>query len=287
MALNYKVVEVEGVQSIAMSDRGFPIVVDDENDNKEIALDAIHLYTKVPELTNQLSQTKDKVTELTGKTAALEGIEDVADFMEKANAALELTANIDSQKLIDAGKVEEIKTQAQENLQTKMDALKTNLEKEIQTRDEKLSSLDKTIFKLMVADRFNTSKFVKEGLSITSNMARKYFGDSFKIEVNPETGDRSVVGYYRDGTQIYSAERPGDLAQFDEALQLLVEKDPEKDNFLLGAGGSGTGAGDGQGGTRNGEEADLRAQYDAAVESKNTTLRIALKNQLAAKGIFV
>ena len=287
MALIYKTVEVEGKKHIAMSERGFPIVMDDENDNKEIGLDAVHLYTKVPDLQNQLTQSKDKVTTLSAVAAHLDGIEDVPDFLEKANKALELTANIDASKLIDAGKVEDIKLQAQENLQTKMDALQTNMTKEVKTRDDKIAGLDSTIFKLMVADRFNTSPFVKEGLSITSNMARKYFGDSFKIEVDSESGNRSVVGYYKDGAQIFSAERPGDLAEFDEALQLLVEKDPEKDNFLAGAGGSGSGAGEGGSGGRTGDIADLQAQYAAAAEAKNTPLRIQLKNQLAAKGVFV
>jgi len=117
-------------------------------------------------------------------------------------------------------------------------------------------------------------------------MARKYFGDNFKVEIDEDSGERRVVGYYNDKQKIYSREKPGDLADFDEALTLLVDRDPEKDQMLTGTGAGGSGAEGGGSGNKD-KAASLKAQYDAARKAGNTTQAIAIKNRLAEQGIYV
>ena len=75
-------------------------------------------------------------------------------------------------------------------------------------------------------------------------MIEAYFGQNFKIE------DGKVVARNAAGNEIYSPSNPGTLAEFDEALQILVEGSPFKEQILKGTNKSGTGAtGPGEGGS--------------------------------------
>ena len=63
MGLVYKTVkDGEGNETIAMDEKGFPVVYDDELENSEpLGLDAIHLYKKVPELSLESKNKKEKI----------------------------------------------------------------------------------------------------------------------------------------------------------------------------------------------------------------------------------
>lgn len=278
---------VEGGKGIAMNDKGFPVIVDTQKDNEEIPLDAIHLYGKVPDLTNQLKQAKENHTALQTKYKGFDGIEDPAKFLDEANKAIETLKNIDEKKLVDAGKVEELKRQAQEALQAQMEIIKKDLQGKIDERDGKINDLTGRINNMMIGDKFNNSKFAKEKIVQPITLVRKYFGDRFKVETEESSGEMRVVAQYPDGNKVYSKVRIGELADFEEALQLLVEIDPEKDSFLAGAGGAGTGADKNRGPGNKSEIEQMKEQYQKARKDGNTQLAISLKNRLAEKGVFV
>jgi hypothetical protein len=82
----------------------------------------------------------------------------------------------------------------------------------------------------------------KAKLAIPADMVQARFGNAFKIE------DGKVVAYDSQNNKIYSRARPGELADFDEALDVLVDMYPHKDSILKGSGASGGGAGSGGGG---------------------------------------
>lgn len=44
------------------------------------------------------------------------------------------------------------------------------------------------------------------------------------------------------GNPIYSRKNPGELADFDEALEIIISQYPHKDSILRGSGASGAGA---------------------------------------------
>ena len=54
---------------------------------------------------------------------------------------------------------------------------------------------------------------------------------------------------FADGNEIYSRSRPGEKADFEEALEALVGAYPNKDAILKPSGTSGSGAGTGTGGS--------------------------------------
>jgi hypothetical protein len=87
----------------------------------------------------------------------------------------------------------------------------------------------------MVTNKFSQSKFVQDGLVIPPDFAEARFGKSFKIV------DGKVVAHDGQGKPIYSRKRPGEIAEFDEALEVLVDEYPEKARILKGAGASGSG----------------------------------------------
>jgi hypothetical protein len=86
---------------------------------------------------------------------------------------------------------------------------------------------------------FSNSKYVAEKLNIPADMAQAQFRDSFFVE------DGKIVAHDRDGNKIYSRSRPGELANFDEALETLVSHYPNKSSILrpVDAPAGGTGGG--------------------------------------------
>lgn len=239
----------EAGDAVKVNEKGLPLVFDPDGDNKEFAIDAINVYTQVPALRTEAKQHREAKEALENKfkmftEAGLEipeGDEDFKSFASEVTKALETVRNLEDKKLIEAGEVESIKAQAQEAMQGKLEEQKKSYEKKLQQEKEALEDRDAAIFQLMVADKFNTSKFVEDKLNMTPKMARAYFGNHFKVEKNGD-GKRSVIGYFPNGDKIFSTESPGDPADFDECLHHLVEKDTDKAALLAGDGASGGGS---------------------------------------------
>ena len=248
-------------KSIAMNEKGLPIVIDnkDKENPKEFVIDAIHQYSQIPVLRKEAKDHREEKEKLQKLFKYFEDAEidlsdddKTAEFVKNAKEALELVKNIDDKKLIDAGEVETIKRQAQEAMQTKLDEITNNYDKKLGEKDKEVGSLNGTVYQLMVANQFHSSKFVKDKMILTPIAAFRYFMDNIKIEMD-ENGFRKVVLYYPNvngqNERVYSEERTGELANFDEGLELIVNKDPDRDSLLKGVEASGGGAAGGAGGT--------------------------------------
>lgn len=102
----------------------------------------------------------------------------------------------------------------------------------------------------LIGGVFTGSKFVAEKINAengaaASQIASALFGKHFKVE------DGKVVAYDGEGKKLYSRSRPGELADSEEALQLIVDSSPLKASILKGTGAAGGGAGNGGGGGRS------------------------------------
>lgn len=212
---------------------GLPAVID-EDDGEELTIDAISLHIKVPQLQNEAKKRRLEAKEAKKLLEPYEqlGIEDVetfSDWKKKAEKAIETLGNIDQSKLIDAGKVEEVKQSVREEMQSKIDKImKQAQDKE---KEFEITSVEKdgTIRKLMVYDQFNTSKYIGTELIVTPKMARKIFGEQFKVE-KADDGNTVTVGYLGK-EPIMSKKNVGEYATFDEALQKMVDSDPDADSY--------------------------------------------------------
>jgi hypothetical protein len=176
--------------------------------------------------------------------AALKPFKD-AGLTDAAAAAKALVTvkNLDDKKLVDAGEVEKIKAEAIKAVEEKYAPV-------VKERDE----LQASLVSEKVGGNFARSKFIAEKMAIPADLVQARFGDAFKVEGG------NVVAYDKGGNKIFSRSNPGELAGFDEALGVLVEQYPYRDQILKGSGQSGGGAGGGSGGGGGGKRTISRAQ---------------------------
>lgn len=206
---------------------GNPVWVHD--DGKEVSIDGGHVTQKIVDLTKENSKFRSQAREAQEKLEAFDGLD-----VEAARKALNTVKNLDDKKLIDAGEVERIKS---EIAKAKDEQYKPVVE-ELKTTKEMSYRKD-----LEMA--FATSELVSKKLIVPRDMVQKTFGDRFKHE------DGKLVAYDETGNKIYSREKPGELAGFDEALTTLIDRYPHKASILADSGHTGGGAigGGGGGGT--------------------------------------
>jgi hypothetical protein len=208
--------------NIKVGENGNPVVKDGDS---EYELDAIHLNSKIPELQKEAKNHRLKAKELQEKLDNFQGIDDP----DKAREALKTVQNLEDKKLIDAGKAEEMKRQIQDQYDSK-----------IAEKDQELSKRDQQIHKLVVSNAFANSQTINDQTILPPDVAEAYFGKHFQVE------DGKAVAYDHSGNPIYSREKPGEPAPFDEALQTIINQHPQKDRILKAApGGGGTPPGNG------------------------------------------
>jgi hypothetical protein len=216
--MKLKTVEVDGKQYAEIQD-GKPVYVED--DGKEVAFDAVGTRATITRLNAEAKQHRERA-ETAEKTAkAFEGIDDAG----AARKALEIVANLDAKKLVDAGEVEKVKQEIAKGYQAQLDEANT-----------KAQTLEQQLYGEKIGGSFARSKVIAEKLAVPADMVQATFGNRFKIE------DGKVVAYDANGNKIFSRARPGELADFDEALETLVEQYPYKDHILKGSGANGGGA---------------------------------------------
>jgi hypothetical protein len=232
-----KTTEIEGVTYAIVSD-GKPVYVDDSG--QEQAYDGEELANRVTALNGEAMGFRKEKEKLAKQLEAYSGIEDPA----AAAKALETLASLDQKKLVDAGKVDEIKAAAIAATEEKYAPI-------VSEND----SLKKALTKEMIGGRFARSSFIQEKLVAPVPMVEATFGPNFGIE------DGKVVAKYPDGNPVFSKARPGELADFDEALSLLVNSSTFKDSILKGAGQRGSGAEGGNGG-QGGSKQMTRSEYE-------------------------
>lgn len=214
--MKLKTIEANGVTYAEVRD-GHPVYVHD--DGKEIAFDAPHAVATI----KRVSDERDTLRRGEERYKAFGDLDP-----EKARKALEIVRNLDDKKLLDAGKVDEI---VKERL---TEAAKVHAE-QIAAEKKAREESDAKVRRLIVGNGFATSKFLAEQTLLPPSVAERAFGDYFRVE-----GDRAV-GYIGDG-KVYSRKRPGEVADFDEALQIVIEASPDRDRILRGSSSNGSNA---------------------------------------------
>lgn len=213
---------------------------------------------EVTGLTTALNKERDARSKLEKQVKKFEGIENPEDALK----AIEILKNLDQKKLIDAGEVEKVKAEVTKAMQSKIDELQSVV-----------AEKDGILTKELIGGRFARSKFISEKMAIHHDLVEARFGQNFKIE------DGKVVAYDQHGNKIYSQERPGELADFDEGIGILVNQYPYKDSILKGSSASGSGAS--QSGHAPQQSNSLESQLVQAEKDRNVTAMISLKRQIS------
>lgn len=231
-----KLVTIEGKTYAEVQD-GKPVYATD--DGKDIAFDAVGTADTIKRLNAEAKGHREGKEAAEAKLKAFEGIDDA----EAARKALETVRNLDDKKLVDAGKVEEIKAAAIKAIEDKYAPV-------VEERDR----LKGDLYAERVGGKFARSKFIAEKLTQPSDIIEARFGKHFKDE------EGKTVAYDASGNKVYSRAKPGETADFDEALEILIDQYPYKDSLLKGTGG-GSGAKPGNGGG-GGPKTIARSEFD-------------------------
>lgn len=215
---------------------GHPVYVYD--DGKEAAFDAAAAVSRITALNGEAMGHRKAKEEAEARAKAFEGIEDA----EAARKALETVANLDAGQLVTAGKVEEIKAAARKTAEEQVAAAaRAGAERE-KTLTADITKLQCQLHAELIGGSFTRSKFAVERLAIPADLVQARFGNAFKVE------EGKVIAYDGAGNKLFSRTRPGETADFDEALEQLVDQYPHKEHILKGSGSSGGGASSSGGG---------------------------------------
>lgn len=206
---------------------GKPVYVHD--DGKEVAFDAAATVGTISRINGEAKSHRERAEVAETKLKAFEGIDDPT----AARKAIETVKNLDHKKLVDAGEVEKVKAEA-------IAAVKAQFEPIVAERD----TLKSDLYAEKIGGAFSRSKFIADKAAIPADLVQARFGQNFKIE------DGKTVAVDLTGNKIFSRSRPGETADFEEALEILIDQYPYKEQILKGTGSSGSGAkpGNGNGG---------------------------------------
>lgn len=233
---------------------GKPVYVHD--DGKEVAFDAQGTVATITRLNGEAKGHREAKEAAIESLKAFEGITDPAAALN----AIELIKKIDDKKLLDAGKVDEIKAAAIKSVEEKYAPV-------VKERDQ----LKNDLHAEKIGGSFSRSKFIADKLAIPGDMVEARFGRNFAIDGG------KIVAKDASGNPIYSRSKPGEVAEFDEALEILVDAYPQKDHILKGSGAGGGGA-KGGAAAGSGAKSMTRTQFDALGPVERAT---AMKEKVA------
>ena len=228
--MKLKTVIVEGKTYAEVNEQGLPLYIHD--DGKEVAHDAPQTVATISRLNGEARTNRERYETAETSLKAFEGIEDPT----AAKKAMETLKNFDDKKLVDAGEVEKVKAEAIKAVEDKYAPI-------VQERDAFQSQLHNEL----IGGGFARSKFIQDNIAVPVDMIQATFGKNFQIEGG------KVVAVGADGQKIYSRARPGEVADFDEALEVLVGGYQHKDSILKG-NQSGGGGFQGNGGNKSGPQ---------------------------------
>jgi len=226
---------MEDTMKLKVDDKGNAVVVDGKpvyvhDDGKEIPFDALSTIATIGRLNAEAKGHREAKEAAQEKLKLFEGIDDP----EFARKAMQTVKNLDMKKLVDSGEVEKVKAEIAKSYQKELDEIK-NKNKELETQ----------LYAEKIGGAFARSQFIEEKLAIPADLVQARFGNLFAVE------NGKVVATDLNGNKIYSHARPGEFADFDEALETIIEQYPRKDEILKASNSKGGDAHKNKGTTGN------------------------------------
>lgn len=247
--MKLKIVEVDGKQYAEVLD-GKPVFTGD--DGKDIAFDAAGTRDTITRLNAEAKSHRERAETAEKTVKAFEGITDPA----AARSALDVVSKLDQKKLVDAGEIDVVRNEISKAFQTQLDEMTS-----------KAQTFEQQLYAEKIGGSFARSKYIAEKLAVPADMVQATFGRNLKIE------DGKVVAYDAQGQKIFSRARPGELADFDEAVETLVSQYPHRDHILKSSDANGGGAQGGGGGNSGakGNFGGTKADRVAAIKAMTAT----------------
>ena len=209
-------------------------------DGKKAPFDGDATIATISRLNGEAKGHRERAEKAEGALKGFEGITDPAAAIK----ALNTVKNLDDKKLVDAGEVERVKAEAIKSVQAQFEPI-------VKERD----TLQTQLYNEKIGGAFARSKFASEKLAIPADLVQAAFGRHFKVE------EGKTVATDANGQTIFSRTRHREPADFEEALEILVDAYPGKAAILKGTGASGSGAQNGNNGA-GGKKAITRDAYN-------------------------
>lgn len=171
---------------------------------------------------------------------------------DQARDALSKLSKINSEQLIDSGKLDEVRSAIAKEYETKVSATET-----------KYNELKSKFESTMIDNIFSNSDFVRNNIAVPHDMFKAAFKEHLKFD------NGEVVAVNKDGSRIYSKKEPGSYASPEEALKILAEMHPNADAILKADVGSGSGN-SGAGGNGGGVAKISRSEFEKLPALKKT-----------------
>lgn len=273
---------------VVLSD-GKPVYI--MEDGKDFVADVPSLYSKTLELKGEAKRHREGKELVETKLSFYSDLfpdmdsEGLKEWKQSAESALDTVKNLEDKKLLDAKKVEIIKNELREAHDKNLASVKKSFAEKESEYQGSLSRKDEQIFRLMVGNAFANSKYFsgKDPITLlTPDIALAAFGGNFKVKEKEGTGDLQIVGYY-NGTEILSTkpDRVGEIATIDEAIEVLIDRYPQKDRIMAaGKSGSSAAGGSGFSGGGSDEMSRLQKQLNEAQQKGDARQIITIQNRI-------
>jgi len=264
-----------------ISDDGKITYIDPEG--KELPLDPPSMYQKIIDLGSENSKHRKKKNEVIERFGMFKDIEDLDEWKKEADKAIDAVSNFKDKDWMKVDKVDKLKKEMSDAYEEKLRIKDVSFADREKENGVVVEGLNKQIRKLMVSNNFSTSKHFNGNDSITilpANIAEDHFGKHFLVE---EDANKNLVtkAYYSNGDIVLSKTNPGEPAEFEEAIGLIIDKYPGREGIVRASkGGSGGSGGSGGGNEDVSDIANLKKQLSQAHKDGNAKLAIVLKNRL-------
>lgn len=198
---------------------GKPVYV--HEDGKEVAFDASGTVSTITRLNAEAKSHRERAESAEKSLKGFDGIADPA----AARNALDVVSKLDQKKLVDAGEIDTVRNEISKAFQTQLDEA-----------NGKAQTYEQQLYAEKIGGSFARSKYIADKLAVPVDMVQATFGQNLKIE------EGKVVAYDVHGQRIYSRVRPGEPADFDEAIETLVSQYPHRNHILKSSDANGGGA---------------------------------------------
>lgn len=219
---------------------GIPLFAQDGG-SEPTPIDVNSLYDQIRARGGEAQTHRVEKEKLQAQLKAFEGLDP-----EAARKAVSQLQQIDESKLLDAGKVEELKLKITQDAQQKIDNLTKALEEANAKADTVAKEKESVIHGLLVKGAFESSQFLREKTVLPAEFAYASLGTHFSVEYG-DSGKPQVIAKDAQGNTIFSPSNPSNYASPEEAIRLLIEQHPQRDSLLKSGasnGGSGAKSGD-------------------------------------------
>lgn len=201
------------------------------DDGKEIPFDGAQAFNKIKDLNTEAKTWREKFESANKIAEAADGID-----IDAARKALEQVASWNEKQFVEAGEVDKIKEGVSKALNEKLEETRKTMQQQIDQANKLLLEKDDALARELIGGRLGRSKFIIDKLAIPPDLVEARFGGNFKIE------NGRPVAYDNLGNKIYSRLNAGEMADVEEALEILVDNYPHKQSIMKGSPSTGSGS---------------------------------------------